>query len=136
MINGQLECHGGGAPWEKWMPCLTTLLVFFHSYCSSPQGVVDFRGGLGYRILICHPIQRVAGGIDLQVIACPGQVVVQFPIMECPSMCMVLLVSGQLDAIDAIRQIIHTPSARCVLRLVGCSVRREWCWGNPEVNNE
>jgi hypothetical protein len=34
--------------------------------------MVDFGGGLGYRVLICRPIQRKACGIDLKVVTCPG----------------------------------------------------------------
>jgi hypothetical protein len=66
---------------EKRMLCLSTLLVFFHGNCCRPERMVDLGRGLGYRILICCPIQGIACGTDLQVIVHPGEMVVQFPLV-------------------------------------------------------
>jgi hypothetical protein len=67
--------------------------------------MVDLRGGLGYRVLICHPVQGNARRIDLKVIVSVSEPVISLPVEECPSACTVLLVGGRLDAIHAIRQI-------------------------------
>jgi hypothetical protein len=78
----------------KRMPCLTTPLVFFHSYHCGPQRVVVLRRGLGYRVLICRPIQGNASGVDLKIVVCPGKLVVQLPLVKGSPACSVLLVSS------------------------------------------
>jgi hypothetical protein len=57
MIDRQLEDRGSGPLRENRMLCLSTPLIFFHSYRGGPQRVVDLGGGLGYCILICRPVQ-------------------------------------------------------------------------------
>jgi hypothetical protein len=73
--------------------------------------MVLLGGGLGYRVLICRPVQGSAGRVDLKVIVSASQPVVSFPIKESSSACAVLLVGGGLDAIHAIRQISQVHSA-------------------------
>jgi hypothetical protein len=85
------------------MPCLTTPLVLLHGDRCGPERVVNLGGGLGYR----RPVQGLASGADLQIIARPVQVVVHLPVMEGLSACSVLLESCGLNAIHAIRQICH-----------------------------
>jgi hypothetical protein len=76
------------------MPCLSTPLVFFHSYRSGPQGVVDLGQGLGYRVLICRPIQGRAGGLNVECVVGPSRFVFQFPLVKCCPSCAVLLEGG------------------------------------------
>jgi hypothetical protein len=105
MVDSQLKGHGSGPLREKRTPCLSTPLVFFHCYHGGPERVVDLGGGLGYRILICRPVQGSACGLNLLVVAGPSQAVVQLPLVKSSSVCAVLLESCRLDAIHAVRQI-------------------------------
>jgi hypothetical protein len=93
------------------MLCLTTPLVFFHSDRGRPQGMVDLRGGLGYRVLICRPVQRGAVRLDVEGVAGSSRFVFQFPLVECCPSCVVLLEGGREDAIHAVRQICDVPTA-------------------------
>jgi hypothetical protein len=70
-----------------------TPLVFFHSDRCGPQRVVVLGGGLGYRILICRPVQGKASGVDLEIIMRPCQVIVQLPLVKGSPACPVLLVT-------------------------------------------
>jgi hypothetical protein len=78
--------------------------------------VVDLRGGLGYRILICCPVQGKARCTDLKVVVSMRKPVVSLPLVECPSACAVLLVSRGLDAIHAVSVMI-TPERPLTQRL-------------------
>jgi hypothetical protein len=112
MVHGKLEGGGCGPLGEKRTPCLSTPLVFFHGYRGGPQGVVYLGGGLGYRVLICRPIQGCARGLDMKCVASPGVFIFQFPLVESLPTCAVLLESSRQDAIHAIRQIRLVPPAR------------------------
>jgi hypothetical protein len=54
--------------------------------------MVDLRGGLGYHVLICHPVQGKARSADLKVVVCACKPVVSLPVKECLSACAILLV--------------------------------------------
>jgi hypothetical protein len=73
--------------------------------------MVDLRGGLGYHVLICRPVQGKTRSADLKVVAHSGQVVFQLPLVKGSSPCSVLLVSCRLQ-VDVRAELIWTCSFR------------------------